>query len=121
MSTIDLILDALMADIPPNVQQDMGEEIWDSYHHFQSVLMERLSGHPDAQSMIDRYREQPDVYGDVLAEALVEADVEDDTALIEAATEVQALVAPLDSDTDADDVMNVPGTFGAGDVSTDHV
>lgn len=121
MSTIDLILDALMADIPPNIEQDIGEEIWDAYHHFESVLMERLGGQPDVQDMVDRYREQPDVYGDILAEALIGADVEDDTELIEAATEVQALVAPLDSDTDEDDVMNVPGTFGAGDAGTDHV
>lgn len=119
--SINLILDALTADIPPNVQQDMGDEIWDAHHHFQMVLLERLEGHPDAQSMIDRYREQPDVYGSVLAEALVEAGIHEDPAVTEAAGEVLALVDPLDAATDSEDLMNVPGTYGAGDVGTDHV
>ncbi|MDX1670042.1 MAG: hypothetical protein R3194_11535, partial [Limnobacter sp.] len=39
---IDLILDALMADIPPNVQQDIGDEIWDAHHRFQMILLEKL-------------------------------------------------------------------------------
>lgn len=119
--SINLILDALTADIPPNLQQDMGDEIWDAHHRFQMILLEKLEGHPDAQTMIDRYQEQPDIYGSVLAEALVEAGVHEDPAVTESAGEVLALVAPLDADTDSEDLMNVPGTYGAGDVGTDHV
>lgn len=121
MSSISLIMDALMADIPPNVQQDRGEEIWDAHHKLTLILLEKLSGHPDAQTMLDRYREQPDVYGSVLEEALIDAEVHEDAAVTEAAGELLALVDPLDADTDSDDVMNVPGTFGTGDVETGHV
>ena len=119
--SINLVLDAVTADVPPNVQQDTADEIWDAHHRFQMILLERLEGHPDARSMIDRYREQPDVYGSVLAEALVEAGIHEDPAVTEAAGEVLALVDPLDAETDSDDLMNVPGTYGAGDVGTDHV
>jgi hypothetical protein len=56
-----------------------------------------------------------------LAEALVDAGMHEDPAVTEAAGEVLALVDPLDEDTDSEEVMNVPGTYGAGDASTDHV
>lgn len=121
MSAIDLILDALLAEITPGIQQDLSEEIWDAYDHLESVLMERLSGRPDAQDMINRYREFPDIYSDVLAEALVAANVENDGELLDAAAEVQALVTPPRSDRDDDDVMNVPGTAGDEDADTDYV
>ena len=121
MSSIDLILDALLADIPPNIEQDIGDEVWDAHHKLQMLLLEHLEGRPDAQTMIDRYREEPDVYGSVLAEALVDAGMHEDPAVTEAAGEVLALVDPLDEDTDSEEVMNVPGTYGAGDASTDHV
>ena len=121
MSSINLIMDALMADIPPNIEQDMGEEIWDAHHKLKLILLEKLSGHPDAQTMLERYREQPDVYGSVLAEALVDVEAHEDPAVTEAAGEVLALVDPLDADTESDDVMNVPGTYGTGDADTGHV
>lgn len=121
MSNIQLILDALMVDVPPNIAQDLSEEVWDARHALDMLLLEHLAGNPDAQTMIDRYREQPDVYGGVLAEALVDAGADEDAAVVEAAGEVMSLVAPLDSETDSDDLMNVPGTYSAGDVGTDHV
>ena len=121
MSNLNLILEGLLADIPPNVQNDLGDEVWDAHHKFQVLLLEALAGHPDAQAMIDRYREQPDVYGAVLAEALEEAGAHENPAVTEAAGELMALVAPLDADTDADDVMNVPGVYASSDVSVDDV
>ena len=121
MSNIDLILDAIAADIPPNLMSDRGDEIWDAHHKLMTLLLEELGGQPDTEAMIDRYLEQPDVYGSVLAEALVDAGLDENAAVTEAAGEVLALVDPLDADTESDDVMNVPGTFGTGDVSTDHV
>ena len=121
MSSLNLIMDALMADIPPNVQQDWGDEIWDAHHKFQSSLLEALAGHPDAEDMVNRYREEPDVYGAVLEEALINAGVTENAYVAQAAGEVMALVDPLDAATDSADVANVPGTYGTGDVSTDHV
>lgn len=121
MSNLNLIMDALMADIPPNVMSDRGDEIWDAHHKLKLALLEKLAGHPDAQTMIDRYREEPDVYGPVLEEALLETDAHEDPAVTEVAGEVLSLVAPLDEETESDDLLNVPGTYGTGDVGADHV
>ena len=121
MSNLNLIMDALMADIPPNVADDRGDEIWDAYHNLQMALIEELSGQPDVQTMIERYREEPDVYGPVLEEALLETDAHEDPAVAEMAGELLSLVAPLDEATESDDLLNVPGTYGTGDVGADHV
>jgi hypothetical protein len=121
MSNVDLVLNAILADIPPNIESDLGDEIWSAHHKLKTLLLEELAGQPDAKSMIERYREEPDIYGSVLADALLNSGAASDPAVLEAAGEVLALVDPLDADTDSDDVMNVPGTYGTGDVSTDHV
>ena len=121
MSNLSLILDGLLADIPPNIQNDRGDDVWDAHHKFQVLLLERLAGHPDAQAMIDRYRERPDVYGSVLAEALEESGAHQDPAVAEAAGELMSLVAPLDADTDSEDVMNVPGVYASSDASIDDI
>ncbi|MDX1663811.1 MAG: hypothetical protein R3272_08455 [Candidatus Promineifilaceae bacterium] len=121
MSDLNLILDAIMADIPPNIASDIGDEIWSAHHKFQVTLLEAMAGHPDAQNMIDRYREQPDVYGSVLSEAIVHSGALDDPAVVETAGEVMALVAPLDADTESDDLMNVPGTYASSDVSAEDI
>jgi hypothetical protein len=121
MSSVDLIMEAIRADIPPNIEQDIGDEVWEAKHKFDLQLLEFLAGQPDAQTMIDRYREEPGIYGSVLAQALVDAGANEDAAVTEAAGEVLALVDPLDRATDSEDLRNVPGTYGAGDVETGHV
>lgn len=121
MSNLSMIMDALMADIPPNVMSDRGDEIWDAHHRLKLALLEKLSGHPDAQAMIERYREEPDVYGPVLEEALLDTGTHEDPAVTEVAGELLSLVAPLDEETAGDDLLNVPGTYGTGDADTDHV
>jgi len=121
MSNLNMIMNALMADVPPNVMSDRSDEIWDAHHRLKLTLMEKLSGHPDAQTMIERYREEPDVYGPVLEEALLDADAHEDPAVAEAAGEVLSLVAPLDEETEGDDLFNVPGTYGTSDAGAEHV
>jgi hypothetical protein len=121
MSSIDLIMEAVRADIPPNIAQDIGDEIWEAKHQFDMQLLEFLAGYPDVQTMIDRYREEPGIYGSVLAQALADAAADQDAAVTEAAGEVLALVDPLDNATDSEDVRNVPGTYGAGDAGAGHV
>ena len=121
MSNLNMIMEALMADIPPNVTSDRGDEIWDAHHRLKLVLLEKLSGHPDAQTMIERYSEEPDVYGPVLEEALLDAGAHEDPAVAEIAGELLSLVAPLDEETAGDELLNVPGTYGTGDAGADHV
>lgn len=121
MSNLNMIMEALMADIPPNVTSDRGDEIWDAHHRLKLTLLERLSGQPDVQTMIERYREEPDVYGPVLEEALLDAGAHEDPDVVEQAGELLSLVAPLDEETEGDDLLNVPGTYGTGDAGADHV
>lgn len=115
MSSVNIILEALLADIPPNVQQDRGEDVWDAHHRLQTLLLDRLAGHPDARTMINHYREEPGLYGDVLAEALMDADVDEDPAVAEAARELLRQVEPLEEEADSADLMNVPGTYNVPD------
>lgn len=102
-NTINLVLEALLAEETPNMPAELAEDkLAQRRHRLISALQTKLEGHPDAAAMLQRYRENPAVWEGVLAEALVQANLGDDAELAELARETLRQYRPFDPDSQAD-------------------
>lgn len=86
---MNLLLQALNASVQPNEPTDyLDEGLFDARHHFRSLLDARLASFPDAQDIIDRYEESPDIWEAVIIEAITRLKLTEDKQLLEAARQV---------------------------------
>ena len=84
-----MILDALTAQVTPNMTSDMVDEgLIDAHHRLITAIQTKMADNPAASDMITRYTEDPANWYGVARDALHEADAASDPEVLDAAREV---------------------------------
>lgn len=92
MEPVTLIVTALMAGAAAAVQDGVKDAVKDTYRRLRDAVKQRLAGRPDGQLALERHKDAPNTWSNVLTAELVDAGAADDTRLIEAAQELLRMV-----------------------------
>lgn len=115
MNPVSTILEAILTEPTPNTPAEFTEDqIGYSQTQFMELLRTRLTDRPDAEAMLKRYLEAPDIWETQLAEALTREGIDQDKEIVEAARQVLQYAEPLSPDQEVDthpDAVEPPSTI----------
>lgn len=94
MDPITLLLTALTAGATFVGKETVSAAIEDAYHGLKARILRKLANKPDAESVLAKHEEKPEVWEAPLKDALTEAAVDQDEEIIKAAQKLMALVNP---------------------------
>lgn len=101
-----MILDALGAQVTPNMTSDMVDEgLLDAHHRLMMAIQTKMADNPDAFAMIQRYSEDPANWYGVASDALKSADADTDPEVIAAARDTLKYYDMLKPQADPEDVL----------------
>ena len=94
MDPITLILTALAAGAAAGAQNTVSEAIKGAYRGLKTLVQRKFAGKPDAELVLAKYEEKPEVWEEPLKDALIEAATDQDEEIIKAAQKLMVLVNP---------------------------
>ena len=85
MDPLPMILSALTAGAVAALQETATSAIKDGYAGLKSLIQKKFDGKQDAQMVLEKHEQKPDVWEKPLAESLKEAGADQDESIIQAA------------------------------------
>jgi hypothetical protein len=94
MDPITLIVAALVAGATTSAQATAGDAVKDAYDGLKALIQRRFRGRPEAEVVLAKHEEKPQVWEAPLKDALTETAADQDEAIVKAAQQLMSLVDP---------------------------
>lgn len=94
MEPIAMILTALASGTAAAAKETVSEAVKDAYHGLKALIQRKFADKPDAELVLTKYEQKPEVWAAPLREALTEAAADRDEAIIKAAQKLMTLATP---------------------------
>ena len=94
MDPITLILTALATGATFVAKETVSEAIKDAYHGLKARIQRKFAGKPDAELVLAKHEEKPEIWKAPLTDALIETAADQDEEIIKAAQKLMTLVNP---------------------------
>jgi hypothetical protein len=89
-----MILTALASGAAAAAKETVGEAVKDAYHGLRVLIQRRFADKPEAELVLTKHAQKPEVWEAPLREALTEATADRDTDIVQAAQQLLALLHP---------------------------
>jgi hypothetical protein len=97
MDPVTVIVAALVSGAAAALKDTTGEAVKDAYASLKTLLKRRFAGRPEADIVLEKHQEKPDVWDEPLREALKESGADTDEEIVRAAQRVLTIVHPEQS------------------------
>jgi hypothetical protein len=94
MDPLSIIVTALSVGAATGAKETVSEAIKDSYHGLKSLVKRKLANKPEAEMVLAKHEEKPEVWEAPLKQALIEVGAERDGEIIEASRNLLTLINP---------------------------
>src|SRR5689334_16376389 len=94
MDPVTLILGGLVAGASASSQAVGSEAVKDSYSALKALIQRKLAGKRDAELVLHKYEEKPEVWKEPFKETLRQTHIDEDKEIIQEAQRLLTLVHP---------------------------
>lgn len=94
MDTLTLILTALAGGVGAGIKDVASQGVKDAYDGLRTQVARRFADKPEAEMVLTKYEEKPEVWKEPLRAALIETEADKDEEIVEAARQFLTLINP---------------------------